>query len=78
MLRTTLIDKTIKSISKLPDDRLKEVSDYAEFILKKYEDELIQEGINRLVTESKAYKFLDEEEELYSVSDLKEVYHEKR
>lgn len=78
MQRTTLINNTVNNLSKLPDDKVKEVSDYEDFILKKYEEEVLQEGMSPLVSNSKAYKFLEEDEDLYTVSDLIEVYNGKR
>ena len=51
-----------------------EVSDFADFILKKYEEELLQKGMNVLVSEAKTFYFLKDEEDLHTVSDLKEKY----
>lgn len=42
--------------------------------MNKIENQVITEGIQKLVTDSKAFKFLEEEEDLYSVNDLKERY----
>ena len=74
MTREILIKKTIDNLTKLPDQRLKEVSDFAEFLLNRIENQLIIEGIQKLTMDSKSFKFLDEEEDLYSVADLKEKY----
>jgi len=74
MSRETLIRKTIESLAKLPDQNLKEVSDFAEFLLSKIDDKVITEGIQKLTTNSEAFRFLEEEEDLYSVNDLKETY----
>jgi hypothetical protein len=74
MTRQILIQKTLENISKLPDQKLKEVSDFAEFLLSKSEDQLITEGIQKLAMKSKAFQFLEEEEELYTEADLKEKY----
>lgn len=74
MLRSIIFDKTVENLSKLPDEKLQEVSDYTEFILKKYEDEVLQQGIQKLTSESNAYMFLEDDEDLYTVSDLKERY----
>lgn len=74
MLRSIIFNKTVDNMSKLPDEKLQEVSDYTEFILKKYEDEMLQQDIQKLTSESTAYKFLEDEEDLYTVSDLKEKY----
>lgn len=74
MTRERLIKKTIDNLSKLPDRKLKEVSDFAEFLLNRIEDQLMTEGIQKLVAESKTFEFLEDEEDLYSVRDLKERY----
>ncbi len=74
MTRETLIKKTIDNLSKLPDQKLKEVSDFAEFLLSRIENQLMTEGIQKLVSDSKTFKFLEDEEDLYSVDDLKERY----
>lgn len=74
MSREILLKHTIESLTKLPDQKLKEVSEFAEFLLCKMEDRILIEGIQNLSNESNAYKFLLEEEEIYTVNDLKEVY----
>lgn len=74
MTRETLIKKTVDNLAKLPDQKLKEVSDFAEFLLNKIEKQLMTEGIQKLVSDSKAFKFLEDEEDLYSIDDLKERY----
>lgn len=43
-------------------------------MLKKLDDETLQKGLNELVSKSKSYDFLNQEEDLYSVEDLKEKY----
>lgn len=74
MTREKLIAKTIDRISRLPDQKLKEVSDFADFLLSKIEDGEITEGIQKMAAESESFHFLEEEEELYKASDLKEKY----
>jgi hypothetical protein len=74
MTRETLIKKTIDNLAKLPDQKLKEVSDFAEFLLNRIESQLMTEGIQKLISDSKTFKFLESEEDLYSVDDLKERY----
>ncbi len=39
-----------------------------------YEEYQLTQGIQELTAGSKAFDFLNDEEELYSVSDLKEIY----
>lgn len=74
MTRQKLIEKTIEKLSKLPDQQLKEVSDFAEFLLSKIEDRCLVEGIQQIAADSKSFKFLEDEEDLYSALDLKESY----
>jgi len=74
MTKETLIKKTVTVLSQLPKDRLKEVSDFAEYILQKYDEEVLQNGMHKLVQEADTFHFLEEEEELYSPKDLKEKY----
>jgi hypothetical protein len=70
----TLINRTLTTLSKLPPDKVKEVSDFADYILKKYDEEVLQKGIEKLISHSKTYDFLKDEEDLYSCEDLKEKY----
>ena len=74
MTRQMLIERTITNISKLPENRIREVSDYAEFLLKNIDEKIMTEGIQKLVSDSKSFEFLKEEEDLYTTEDLKEVY----
>jgi hypothetical protein len=74
MSRELLIQKTVDNLAKLPNQKLREVSDFTEFLLSKLEDTMITDGIQKLANESQSFKFLESEEELYSKVDLKEVY----
>ena len=74
MMRENLISKTIKTLSKLPNDKIREVSDFTEYILKKYEEETLQKGIEKLVSDSNAFQFLNDDEDLYTVNDIIEKY----
>src|SRR5260221_13966538 len=74
MSRETLIRKTIKNLAKLPDQNRKAVSDFSEFLLFKIDDKLITEGIQKLTANSLAFRFLQEEEDLYTVNDLTETF----
>ncbi len=61
-------------IKKRPEDKAEEISDFADFVSKRYEEYLLTQGIQKLTVNSKAFDFLNNEEDLYSISDLKEVY----
>lgn len=68
------IKRTLAAVSKLPEEKAGEVADFAEFILRKHDDELIRKGIEDLVVNSNSYNFLRNEEDIYTVADLKEKY----
>lgn len=71
MTQTAVIENTISALSKLPAEKAKEVADFADFVLKKHEESLLQEGLTRIVSESDAFAFLADEEDLYTKEDLK-------
>ena len=76
MTRQAIIERTVQVINQLPQEKASEISDFADFLIKKYEEQLIIDNIQKLVTESKSFSFLNEEEDLYYLSDLKEKYSE--
>lgn len=61
-------------MAQLPDQKVKEVSDFAEFLLYKIDQQIVTEGIQKIVSESQSFDFLDDEEEIYSEKDLKEKF----
>lgn len=74
MDRHVLIENTIKKIEQLPDIKIKEVDDFVEFLLGKIDDKIIVEGIQKLTSDSKTFEFLKDEEDLYTVNDVREKY----
>ena len=74
MTRQALIERTIKAINQLPDDKALEISDFIEFIIKRYEEDKLSEAIQHIAANGKTFHFLNDEEELYSEADLKEKY----
>lgn len=74
MTRQAIIERTIKVISQLPEDKAEEISDFADFVIKRYEDHKLNQAIQHLTSNSKSFDFLETEEDIYSLSDLKEVY----
>lgn len=76
MTKQIIIERTIKIINLLPKDKVQEISDFADFVSKRYEEYQITQGIQQLAVESKAFGFLNEEENLYSITDLKEVFND--
>jgi hypothetical protein len=74
MGKQKIIEDTVSKMKQLPDDKLEEVNDFVSFLLSKIDDRLIQESLQKLSSESKALSFLEDEEDLYTVNDLKERY----
>ncbi len=74
MTRQLIIERTIKAINQLPEDKAEEISDFAEFIMKRHDENTMTEGIKHMTSSSQAFDFLKNEEDLYSVTDLKEQY----
>ena len=74
MTKQNIIERTLKIINQLPEDKAAEISDFADFVFKRYEEYELTKGIQKMVSESQTFDFLNNEEELYSLADLKEVY----
>jgi len=74
MEKETIIERTVKAIKNLPEDKAVEISDFVDFISKRYEEFQLTKGIQKIAEESSVFDFLNNEEELYSIADLKEVY----
>ena len=74
MNREELMKKTSENLSQLDDFSLNEVADFTAFLLRKKEEDEIQEGIHTLISNSSAYQFLHDDPDLYTLNDLKERY----
>lgn len=78
MTRQALIERTVEAMGQLPVEKLQEVSDFAHFILKQYEETLLTQGAQALAERGQTFDFLKVEEDLYTEEDLKQVYNGKR
>jgi len=78
MTKQLIIERTIKIINQLPDSKAEEISDFADFVIKRYEEQILNDDISQALSESKAFDFLRYENDLYSVEDLKTTFNEKR
>lgn len=74
MEKANLIQDTVDILDRMSDEKIQEVKDYASYILKKYEEDMLQNGLTQLANQSQTYQFLEEEEDLYTVEDLKIKY----
>lgn len=67
-----MVEQTLRPLEQLPDDKIGEVADFAAFIPKRHEETVMQKGVEKLVQSPNAFAFLNDEEDLYTLSDLKE------
>lgn len=74
MNKQGLINRTVETLEKLPEDKIHEIADFADFVLKKHEEQILRKGIETMVSESDSFAFLHDEENLYDEHDLKEKY----
>jgi uncharacterized membrane-anchored protein YjiN (DUF445 family) len=77
LTRQSIIEKTVNAINQLPPDKAVEISDFAEFLIRKYDEHILTKGIEKLISEGHAFDFLREDEVEYSVEDLKTVFDAK-
>ena len=71
MDRSILIKETMEKIRQLPDKKIQEINNFAEFLLSKIDDRILLEEIQKLTSDSKAFEYLKSEVDLYSVKDLR-------
>ncbi len=74
MSKKELIKQTVSQLEKLPTEKIEEVYDYAEFISKRFEESSLIKGVTTINLNSTSFAFLSDEEDLYSVKDLKERF----
>ncbi len=74
MTRHAIIERTLNAINHLPEGKAEEISDFADFVAKRYDEQQLSEGIRQMAANAESFLFLTDEEDLYSESDLKEVY----
>jgi hypothetical protein len=77
MTKQLIIERTLKVINLLPNEKAIEISDFADFILKRYEEQLLTNGIQKVVSESHSFDFLQNEADAYTLSDVKVEYNAK-
>jgi hypothetical protein len=75
MSKHELIELAISKLRKLPPEKIEEATDYISYILRKYDDELLQKGIEKIASEPGSFNFLNEDDDdLYTLNDAIEIY----
>ena len=75
MTKTALMQKTIEKISLLPEKQIIEINQFAEFLLAQLQNKILTKEVSHTNLNSNSFKFLEQEEDIYTVNDLKEKYH---
>lgn len=76
MTKQIMIEQTLRVFDRLPEEKVEEISNFADFILKRYEDSLLLKNIHEISSKSTAFNFLNEDEELYTLADVKKLYND--
>ena len=71
MTRQLIIERTIKAINQLPEEKAEEISDFADFIIRRYEEHLLIQDIQHVTSKSQTFSFLHDEENFFSIKDLR-------
>jgi len=69
-----LLDTTIENLKQLPENQLLEAGGFIACLLQKYDDLILQKGMQKLSENTESPDFVNEKPDLYHRSDLKEVY----
>ncbi|MCB0773394.1 MAG: hypothetical protein KDB93_08460 [Flavobacteriales bacterium] len=75
MTKQAIIERTLSILNNMPRKGADEVLDFANLLLKRHEERTLSQGLSQLSAGSAAMDFLQEEEDLYTLADLKQVYH---
>lgn len=74
MTKQAIIEHTIDVINQLSDDKATELVEFADLLIKQQNEvAMFDADINSLAS-GQSFDFLKDEEDLYSVDDLKQVY----
>lgn len=75
MEKKELIKRGVKSLEKMPKNRVYEIVDFIDYTYGKCQEERdIQKGIDKIISQSESFLFLNEEEDIYEENDLIEKY----
>jgi hypothetical protein len=74
MNRQNLIKNTLDKINQLPDIKVKEINEYADLLISRIDDNIIRDGIQEITSQNESFDFLNQEEDIYTVQDLKVRY----
>jgi hypothetical protein len=70
LTKQRIIERTLKVLRQLPTEKAEEISDCADFVAKRYKEQLLSQGIQKLMADSVTFDFWDIEEDLYTESKI--------
>jgi len=70
MTKQQIISETVDILEKIPIEKVEEIRNLIIDYYRKKDEEVFEKGFRKLVNDSKAYDFLNNEEDLYTVNDL--------
>ena len=76
MSKKEIIEKIIIAINQLPQEKAEEISNFTDNIYNQYEDELLRAGMVVLTDESNSFEFIKNEDDVYTLADVKEIYND--
>lgn len=74
MTRQAIIEHTIQVINQLPEEKAEQISDFADFLFKRYEEQLLTKTIQHYTETGEAFQFLMEDDVEYTKADIKEFF----
>jgi hypothetical protein len=72
MKRDQVLKNTIEKLHQLDNVNLKEAKDFVDFLLSKVSDTELVDEIQHQAEKGESFDFLHDEEELYTLEDLKD------
>ena len=76
MSKKEIIEKIINAINQLPQEKAEEISNFTDYIYNQYEVELLRAGMVVLTDESNSFEFIKNEDDVYSIADVKKIYND--
>lgn len=76
MTKQMIIERILNSINKMPNEKAEEIADYAEVVLRRFKKQEFPKDIEQKVSKSETFGFLKDEDDIYTISDLKELYND--
>ena len=74
MTQQSIIERTIEVIKQLPPEKAEEIYDFADYILKRFEEQCITNNILQMLSAGTSFSFVEEDEVIYTAKDVKEKY----